>query len=90
MNRRTFLINRRERNITEQGWNNWKKNEHTTNNPAGDPCSRTRNKQFQIKIITPCLGFPPEFRFKFFPFPLWKRFRKTGIPERFREQFLHM
>ena len=34
------------------------------------------------------LGFPPEFRVtvyvrKFFPFPLWKRFRKTGIPERF-------
>ena len=32
------------------------------------------------------LGFPPEFRVtvyvrKFFPFPLWKRFRKTGIPE---------
>ncbi len=30
----------------EQGWNNWKKNEHTTKNPAEDPCSRTRKKQF--------------------------------------------
>ena len=24
---------------------------------------------------------------KFFPFPLWKRFRKTGIPEQFPERF---
>ena len=36
--------------------------------------------------VTLKVGFPPEFRVtvyvrKFFPFPLWKRFRKTGIPE---------
>ena len=27
-------------------------------------------------------------KWKFSPFPLWKRFRKSGIPERFPEQFL--
>ena len=25
---------------------------------------------------------------KFFPFPLWKRFRKSGIPDQFRNDFL--
>jgi len=38
-----------------------------------------------IRVSTgiPGYGLRTEMIRKFFPFPLWKRFRKTGIPERF-------
>ena len=42
-----------------------------------------------IRVSTgiPGYGLRTEMIRKFFPFPLWKRFRKTGIPERFPERF---
>ena len=42
-----------------------------------------------IRVSTgiPGYGLRTEMIRKFFPFPLWKRFRKTGILERFPEQF---
>ena len=36
----------------------------------------------------PGYGLRTEMIRKFSPFPLWKRFRKSGIPERFPERFL--
>ena len=42
-----------------------------------------------LKTVDLCLGFPPGYGLrtemirKFFPFLLWKRFRKYRIPERF-------
>ena len=42
-----------------------------------------------IRVSTgiPGYGLRMEMIRKFFPFPLWKRFRKSGIPERFPERF---
>ena len=42
-----------------------------------------------IRVPTgiPGYGLRMEMIRKFFPFPLWKRFRKSGIPERFPERF---
>ena len=43
------------------------------------------NVWIKCKVSTgiPGYGLRTEMIRKFFPFPLWKRFRKTGIPERF-------
>ena len=42
-----------------------------------------------IRVSTgiPGYGLRMEMIRKLFPFPLWKRFRKSGIPERFPERF---
>jgi len=42
-----------------------------------------------IRVSTgiPGYGLRTEMIWKFIPFPLWKRFQKTGIPEQFPEQF---
>ena len=42
-----------------------------------------------IRVSTgiPGYGLRTEMIRKFFQFPLWKRFQKTGIPERFPERF---
>ena len=37
----------------------------------------------RVSTGIPGYGWHTEMIRKFFPFPLWKRFRKTGIPERF-------
>ena len=37
----------------------------------------------RVSTGIPGYGLRTEMIWKFFPFPLWKRFRKTGIPERF-------
>ena len=37
----------------------------------------------RVSTGIPGYGLRTELIRKFFPFPLWKRFRKTGIPERF-------
>ena len=37
----------------------------------------------RVSTGIPGYGLRTEMIRKFFPFPLWKRFRKTGIPERF-------
>ena len=44
-----------------------------------------RENLFTVRVSTgiPGYGLSTEMIRKFFPFPLWKRFRKTGIPERF-------
>ena len=41
----------------------------------------------RVSTGIPGYGLRTEMIRKFFPFPLWKRFRKTGIPERFPERF---
>ena len=41
-----------KRNGTKQGWNDWKKNQQGTKNPAVGSHSR-KNKQFQINRNTP-------------------------------------
>ena len=48
-----------------------------------------RENLFTVRVSTgiPGYGLSTEMIRKFFPFPLWKRFRKTGIPERFPERF---
>ena len=37
----------------------------------------------RVSTGIPGYGLRTEMIRKFFPFPLWKRFRKTGIPERY-------
>ena len=37
----------------------------------------------RVSIGIPGYGLRTEMIRKFFPFPLWKRFRKTRIPERY-------
>ena len=37
----------------------------------------------RVSTGIPGYGLRTEMIRKFFPFPLWKRFRKTGVPERF-------
>ena len=49
-----------------------------------------KNQQAMISRVStgiPGYGLRTEMIRKFFPFPLWKRFRKTGIPGRFPELF---
>ena len=41
----------------------------------------------RVSTGIPGYGLRTEMIRKFFPFPLWKRFWKTGIPERFPERF---
>ena len=41
----------------------------------------------RVSTGIPGYGLRTEMIRKFFPFPLWKWFRKTGIPERFPERF---
>ena len=41
----------------------------------------------RVSTGIPGYGLRMEMIRKFFPFPLWKRFRKSGIPERFPERF---
>ena len=41
----------------------------------------------RVSTGIPGYGLRTEMIRKFFPFPLWKRFRKSGIPERFPERF---
>ena len=41
------------------------------------------NQKTRVSTEIPGYGLRTEMIRKFFPFPLWKWFRKTGIPERF-------
>ena len=43
--------------------------------------------QTRVSTRIPGYGLRTEMIRKFFPFPLWKSFQKTGIPERFPEHF---
>jgi len=44
----------------------------------------------RVSTGIPGYGLRTEMIRKFFPFTLWKRFRKTGIPERFPERFFFL
>ena len=50
--------------------------------------SKNRVGTSRVSTGIPGYGLHTEIIWNFFPFPLWKRFRKTGIPERFLERFL--
>ena len=45
--------------------------------------SKNRVGTSRVSTGIPGYGLHTEIIWNFFPFPLWKRFRKTGIPERF-------
>ena len=49
--------------------------------------SKNRVGTSRVSTGIPGYGLHTEIIWNFFPFPLWKRFRKTGIPERFLERF---